>query len=58
MQKRADAQRKANEALARRIREEAGPAIEKLLELARDVATAEMTTAALNASYPTMPKRS
>ena len=57
MQKRADAQRKANEALARRIREEAGRD-EKLLELARDVASAEMTTAALNASYPTMPKRS
>ena len=47
--KSADAQRRANEALARRIREEGGPAIEKLLELARDVATAEMVTAAVNA---------
>jgi len=52
MAKRAAAQRQVNEALARRIREEGGPAIEKLLELARDVATASMADAALNAKLP------
>jgi hypothetical protein len=49
---RVDAQRQANEALARRIREEGGPAIEKLLELVRDMATAAMVDAALNAKLP------
>jgi hypothetical protein len=49
---RVDAQRQANEALARRIRDEAGPAIEKLLELARDVAAAALVDAALNAKLP------
>jgi hypothetical protein len=52
MQKRADAQRRANEALARRIREEGAVAIEKLLELAREVAAAAMADAALNAKLP------
>jgi hypothetical protein len=49
LQKRVDAQRKSNDMLARRIREEGGPAIEKLLELARDVATAAVVDAEINA---------
>ena len=52
MAKCADAQRQANEALARRIRAEGGPAIEKLLELACDVATASMVDATLNSALP------
>jgi hypothetical protein len=50
--KRADTQRQANEALARRISAEGGPAIEKLLELARDIATASMVDEALNSALP------
>jgi hypothetical protein len=50
--KRVNAQRQANEALARRITLTAGPAIEKLLELVRDVAIAAMVDGALNAKLP------
>jgi hypothetical protein len=50
--KRVDAQRKSNEALARRIREEGGPAIDMLLKLAHDIAAAEMADTRLNAQIP------
>jgi hypothetical protein len=46
--KRVDAQRKTKEALARRIREEGGPAIDVLLKLAHDIAATEIADAKLN----------
>jgi hypothetical protein len=46
--RRADAQRNANEALALRIREQGAAAIQTLLELVRDVATAATVDAELN----------
>ena len=52
LQKRVDVQRKSNDVLARRIREEGRPAIEKLLELVRDVAAAAIVDAELNAKLP------
>jgi hypothetical protein len=50
--KRANDQRRTNEALAARIKTEGGPAIEKLLALAREVATAAVVDAAINAKLP------
>jgi len=50
--KKVETQRRANEALAQRIREEGGPAITTLLNLARDVAAAAVVDAQLNARLP------
>lgn len=50
---RCDEQHKVNERLAARMKKEGAPLVQQLLALLRDVANADLATAALNAQLPT-----